>query len=402
MNVVPELERDGSACEPHGGFEQGPIRPPSEARSLLVRVTRGCEWNRCTFCPVYKGSEFSARPAAHVKRDIDAVHGFVAELRELSDERGIPDRAGVERLWTATLQGEARGSGGDPAALAAAYHWVAGGGMRSVFLQDADALAAPPAVLREILLHLRARFPDIERVTTYARSGTLARIAPAQLASLREAGLDRIHVGLESGLNRVLKRVAKGASKSMHVAVGRAVREAGIELSVYVMPGLGGAALSRRHALESAEVLNRIDPDFIRLRTLAIAPGTPLHEEWRAGRFDKCGDLAIARELLVFIEALEGIGSVVKSDHVLNLFEDLEGRLPQDGERLAGVLRAFLELPDERRTRYQLGRRLGLLRHVGDLDSPTRMARVDEAHERLGANTDNIDSITDEIVARYI
>jgi len=383
--------------EPYRGFEQGPIRPPSEARSLLVRITRGCDWNRCTFCPVYKGEPSSVRPVEHVVRDVDAVNGFVEELRAPDDPGGPPDRQRLQRLRAGT-----RGS--DAAALAAAWGWILSGGS-CVFLQDANALAAGPEAVERILAHLRRRFPEIERVTTYARSSTLARLDAAELAGLRQAGLSRIHVGFETGLNALLAEVKKGASKELHVAAGRAVKAAGIELSEYTMPGLGGRARSREHALESADALNRIDPDFIRLRTLAIAPSSPLADEVRAGRFVKCTDVEIVAETLVFLEALDGIASQVTSDHILNLFEDLEGRLPDDRERMLGILRAFLELPPARRSRYQLGRRLGLLRNLADLDSPRRMARVEAAFAELGLRPDeagDVDALTDRIMTRFV
>jgi radical SAM superfamily enzyme YgiQ (UPF0313 family) len=335
------------------GFEQGPIRPPSEAYSLLIRVTRNCPWNRCAFCPVYKGTEFSLRPVEHVKRDIDGVHQHVETLRQLADDAGRVPRDEFDRLVERVETGETD-------AFAAAVHWLFRGRCKSVFLQDANSLAARPRELVEILTHLRERFPDVKRVTSYARSQTVAQRKLDDLRAIREAGLDRLHIGLESGSDEVLKRVNKGCTKQMHIEAGLKAKEAGFEVSEYVMPGLGGRELSETHALESADALNRIDPHFIRLRTLAIPPGIPLFEAQRDGRFEKCDDVTLAHELLMFIENLHGITSVVKSDHILNLFADLQGRLPDDREKMLGVLHAFLEMGAERRARYQLGRRLGI------------------------------------------
>ena len=198
--------------EPYQGFEQGPIRPPSEARSLLVRVTRNCPWNRCTFCPVYKETSFSVRPVAHVKQDIDSVSRYVEMIRESADESG--------RLRRPEIRKAARnGEGLDTQAFSAALNWI-NGGMKSVFIQDANSLVIKPSDLVEILKHIRDRFPWVERVTSYARSHTIARIKDKDLAALRMAGLNRIHIGMESGSDVVLGMCRKGVTKETHIKAG--------------------------------------------------------------------------------------------------------------------------------------------------------------------------------------
>jgi radical SAM superfamily enzyme YgiQ (UPF0313 family) len=178
------------------GFEQGPIRPPSEAESLLLRVTRNCPWNRCKFCPVYKGTEFSRRPVEHVKRDIDAVYQCLQEMG---------------------------GESQDPRARQAARHWLRCG-KRQVFLQDANSLALDPGGLLEILRHLKHRFPEVQRITSYARSSTVARLAPQTLAALKAAGLDRLHLGMESGSDEVLREMHKGTTQKQQVLAGLKVK----------------------------------------------------------------------------------------------------------------------------------------------------------------------------------
>ena len=381
--------------ESYRGFEQGPIRPPSEAYSLLIRVTRNCPWNRCSFCPVYKGTKFSRRPVEHVKRDIDAVYRQVERLRTMAHEAGRVRRSEVNRVI--------KDAGPDEeAALTAAFHWLRIGGMRSVFLQDADALVARPTDLVAILSHLKKRFPAVERVTSYSRARTIASRKDEDLKAIREAGLDRIHVGLESGSDQVLKMVKKGVTKEQQITAGLKVKRAGMELSEYVMPGLGGRELSEVHAVETADALNQIDPDFIRIRTLAIPSHIPLFEDWQAGRFEKCSDLMMARELLTFIEKLEGITSVVKSDHILNLFGDLEGTLPGDRERMIEMLRTYLAMDRHRQTLYQVGRRLGMFSGIGDLEDPRRVADAQRAADALGITPDNADEITEELMTRYL
>jgi hypothetical protein len=383
----------GGEC--YYGFEQGPIRPPSEAFSLLIRVTRNCPWNRCTFCPVYKGTEFSVRPVEHVRRDIDAVYEQVEKLRRAREESAGTGDNEVDRL-AANVDPK------DAAAFGAAAHWLFGGGLRSVFLQDANSLAAKPGDLVEILTYLRKRFPSIERITSYARSQTVAFRKEEELRAIREAGLDRLHIGLESGCDEVLKRVHKGCTRQMHIDGGLKAKRAGFEVSEYYMPGLGGREFSERHALESADALNQIGPHFIRLRTLAIPDGAPLADDQRAGRFEKCTEVEVARELLTFIEHLDGIGSIVKSDHILNLFQDLEGTLPQDQAAMLATLREFLEMEPERRRRYQVGKRLGILTRIRDMEDPVRMAMVEANYRRMGITAENIDAIMDELARRCI
>ena len=388
---MPQSEKK---TPPYSGFEQGPIRPPSEADSLLIRVTRNCPWNFCTFCPAYKGKRFSLRPVAHVIRDIDTVHKYVTMLNENTGGSGRINQAGVREVSPQVDPDETD-------AFHAALHWFSGG-LASVFLQDANSLIIKPRDLVEILTHLRRRFPWIERITSYARSHTIARISDADLAAIREAGLNRIHIGLESGSDKVLEAIRKGTTKATHITAGLKVRKAGMALSEYVMPGLGGRALSREHAVETADALNRINPDFIRLRTLAIPNHVPLFKDYREGTFEKCTDLETAKEILTFIRHLDGITSTLKSDHVLNLFQEVEGVLPRDKARMMSVLQRFLDLPPEPQTRYLVGRRLGLFHRLDDMASPHRSQKVDRICQKNGITPENVDEVVDEMMKRFI
>ena len=374
------------ADETYHGFEQGPIRPPSEAHSLLLRVTRNCPWNRCRFCPVYKGSRFSLRPVDHVKRDIDEVARAVKYLRE-----------------TATSANSARSADQsfDPVALSAAIGWVRRG-MRSVFLQDANSPVQKPAKLIEILTHLRERFPEIQRVTSYARSHTIQRISDADLKLIGEAGLNRIHIGLESGCDEVLQMVEKGVTRAVHIEAGQKVKRAGIELSEYVMPGLGGVRLSETHALETADALNQINPAFIRLRSLAVPQGIGIHEDMVAGRFEPCTDEMVAREIRLFIASLNGITSTVKSDHILNLFEDVAGTLPEAQTTMLAIIDSFLEMAPEQKVIYQVGRRMGVFSGPEDLAKPHRLARAERVCREFGIHPGNVGEVTREMMTRFV
>jgi len=362
---------------------------------LLIRVTRNCPWNRCTFCPVYKGARFSVRPVDHLKADIDAVYRHVCALRESADDSGGMSRDRISELARSIEPEEAP-------AFTAAFNWLLAGGMKSIFLQDADSLVIKPADLVDILTHLIRRFPAVERITSYSRSRTVAHRKDDDLKAIRDSGLSRIHIGLESGCDQVLALVRKGSTKQTHITAGLKAKQAGFELSEYVMPGLGGRELSRVHALETADALNRIDPHFIRLRTLAVPDAAPLGRDCREGRFAKCTDIMVAEELLTFIEHLDGITSVVKSDHILNLFADLEGTLPGDREPMLEILRSFLALEPQSQRLYRLGRRLGVFGCLRDLEDPRKLAWVEDHYRQMNITAENIDQTIEEIMKGYV
>ena len=376
------------------GFEQGPIRPPSEANSLLIRVTRNCPWNHCTFCSVYKGAKFSLRLVEHVIADIDSIFAAVTMIHEELDQRGT--------LTPQQLQALAgQFPGGSPGVFHTAANWLIRG-EGSVFLQDANSLVIKPEWLIAILTHLKQRFPWVTRVTSYARSHTINRISDEHMAQIAHAGLSRIHIGMESGADAVLEKTRKGVTKEQHITAGRRVKNVGIELSEYVMPGLGGVELSREHAIETADALNEINPDFIRLRTLAVPPGIPLFDEYRSGAFEKCSDVAVAREIRTFVAALDGITPTLKSDHFYNLLQEVEGQLPQDQDKMLQIIDRYLALPAEEQTLYQVGRRAGLFQTLGDLVSPAHRTQAERICQRLAITPDNVDQVLQETLPHML
>lgn len=359
----------------YAGFEMGPIRPPSEAQSLLLRLTRNCPWNRCSFCSVYKKRSFSLRPPADVIRDIDTIARFVKALR------GDPDASGVD-LHQLSPQ--------DEQACCAAGQWLRSG-LESVFLQDGDSLALKPEQVIEVLQHLRRCFPQIQRITSYARSATVARISDAHLHAMAAAGLNRIHIGLETGSDLLLKLIQKGTSKAQQIEAGVKVRRAGMELSEYVLTGIGGEAFFREHARETADALNRINPDFIRFRTLRILDGTELFPGSEEHRWQRPTDLVQAREILLLIEQLQGISSRIKSDHMFNLLQEIDGSLPADRQRLMDILQAFIDLEPQQRAWFQVGRRSGHFQRLSDLQNPGRRAEVEGICRQYGITPENVD-----------
>lgn len=341
-------------------FEQGPIRPPNEARSLLLRVTRNCPWNQCLFCPVYKRSKFSLRSVEEIKDDIQTAKDTADEIKALSWKLGFSGEVN-DQVISAIFNSPHYSNAYRSIAIWLYY------GTGSCFLQDADNLVMKTKDLVEVLSFLREKFSQITRVTTYSRSRTIVRKSVESLKAIRKAGLDRVHVGLETGYDPLLKLMKKGVTGAQHVEAGRKVLEAGMELSEYVMPGLGGQGLWREHAIATAKVLNQINPHFIRLRSLRVPDRVPLSEKLRNGEFEMQTDDMLAEEVKLFIETLDGITSVVTSDHIMNLLEEVTGRLPEDKEEMLEVIRKYQELPDSERLIYRVGRRGGAYRSTDDL-----------------------------------
>jgi radical SAM superfamily enzyme YgiQ (UPF0313 family) len=294
-------------------YEQGVIRPPSEAQSLLVRVTRNCPWNRCVFCPAYKGVKFSKRPVAEVKADIDAMAG------EYGRHIGM---------------------------------------IRSAFLQDADSLILKTDLIVEILRHIRERFPAVERITTYARATTLKRKSIEEFGQLKEAGLKRIHTGLESGSVNVLRMIRKGITPEDIVEAGRKVMAAGISLSEYIMPGVGGRAWSEENARETAHLLNLVRPDFIRVRTFALPPRSPMVQMVDEGTFLPMTDEEIVAEIRLLVSCLEESHSYFScGDYSPNLLMRVDGRLDERKAAMLAELDRYLSLTPEQKKVYSLLRR---------------------------------------------
>ncbi|MFQ5826451.1 MAG: radical SAM protein [Dehalococcoidia bacterium] len=350
-------------------LELGAIRPPSEARSLLIRATRNCPWNRCEFCGTYGGQRFELRSVEEIKGDIDTARAIAEEIKATS--------------WR-------MGYGGDPKEAAALIYnsglvnpsvsnvalWLYFGG-ETAFLQDANSLIMRTPEMVETLGYLRERLPSIARVTTYGRSKTAAKKKVEELRQLREAGLSRVHIGLETGYDPLLEYMQKGVSAREHVIGGRNIKEAGLSLSEYVMPGLGGRKMSREHVRETAQVLNEIDPDYIRLRSLIVRRGSHLRSKWEDGDFEPLSEDEVVEEIGELISSLH-CHSYVISDQMSNLLGDAQGKLPQDREKMLGVINEYLRAhPGERMRRRLKSRAAAYINVYGTLGELE--AKVEEA-----------------------
>ncbi len=379
-------------------FEQGPIRPPNEAQSLLLRVTRNCPWNQCLFCPVYKGRKFSLRTGEEIRADIQAAKDMADDIKALSWRLGHSGRVND------AVVGAILNDGGYSSSYRSVAIWLYYG-TGACFLQDADNLIMKTEDLVNVLRFLREQFPEITRVTTYSRSRTVVRKSVEALKEIRKAGLDRVHIGLETGYDPLLKLMKKGVTAAQHVEAGRKLIEAGMELSEYVMPGLGGQEMWKEHAAATAGVLNEINPHFIRLRSLRVPPQVPLYEKVADGTLTLQTDDGVAEEIKCFIEALDGIRSTVTSDHIMNLLEEVSGTLPGDKAEMLRVIQKYQSLSDEDRLIYRVGRRGGAYRSTDDLKrDPVTYGKLQNLLEDVRAREGGVgvENFITELVDRYI
>lgn len=370
-------------------YELGPIRPPSEAFSLLIRVTRNCPWNRCKFCPIYKSDKFELRTVEEIKRDIDTAAAIRDSITQAAAASGHADNI---REFAAAVCNNPPDNAYRNVAL-----WMYAGS-RHAFLQDANTLIMKTPGLVEVIEYLKVVFPTIDRVTSYARSKTARQRKLEELVQLREAGLSRIHMGLESGSDAVLEYMDKGITAADHVAGGKNVVASGISLCEYVMLGVGGNKLWRQHALETARVLNEINPDFIRFRTLTVRAGMPLYEEVKNGDFIRSSDEQVVEEEKLLIENLECSSNIV-SDHIINLLPEVEGKLPEDKEKMLAVISRFQELSPVDMNNYKTGRRLGIYNSLDDMNDLQLRAQVDGALDRLSPDGG---PVADEVLFRFM
>src|SRR4030043_1772050 len=375
-------------------FELGPIRPPSEAYSLLIRVTRNCPWNRCQFCPVYKGQKFELRPAEDVIRDIEAAKAIYDEIKDLAWKMG---NGGRLRDIAATIY--TRYQHNDCIRNVALWLWAGG---NSAFLQDANTLIMRTPDLVRVVSFLKQTFPELNRITSYARSKTAAKKSLEELEELKNAGLSRLHIGMESGSNLVLSYMEKGVTAEEHIAGGKKVKEAGISLWEYVMPRLGGRKMSSEHVLGTAAVLNEIDPDYIRLRTLYVRQDMLLWSKLESGDFEMQTEDEVVEEIGKLIEKLE-VTSHLKSDHILNLLPEVEGKFPEAKPECLAIINRYLALPSQEKLNFRLGRRTGYYEKLDDLYDANRHQKVEEAIERIASETtDSVDEVILQLKASFV
>jgi hypothetical protein len=365
-------------------FEIGPNRPSTETNSLLIRVTRNCDWNKCKFCVNDKGKPFEVRPVSEIKKDIATariMRDKILEITVKSGKSGSP--GGMQKVVGMVLKDPPNESFRNVAL------WLYGGG-ENVFLQDANIMAMKTEELVQVLVYLRENFPNIKRVTGYSRSRTAAKKKHAELFQLREAGLNQLHIDLESGFDPVLKYMNQGETASDHIKGGRKVVECGIDLSEFVILGLGGKHLSIPHAQNTARVLNEINPKYIRVRTLIINNKMPLAAEVASGKFVRATDEEMVREERTFIESLTSKSRYL-SNHVSNLLPELEGDLPKEKNKMLAILDEFENLSTEDKANFMVGRRVGLYKNVKDMQDDQRHELVEQIESKLNKGQKRLD-----------
>jgi radical SAM superfamily enzyme YgiQ (UPF0313 family) len=273
------------------------FRPPSEARSLILQVTNGCSWNRCTFCEMYTQPQkrFRLKPQDEIERELAAVAA-----------RRLP--------------------------------------VRRVFLADGDAMTLSVRRLRNILQAIRRHLPGVERVSSYCLPRNLRRKSVDELAALAELGLDLYYVGCESGDDLVLERVSKGETYETSRATLRKIRAAGARSSVMILNGLGGRRYSEQHAVNSARLMNAGRPDFLSTLVVSFPLGTRRFQQGFRGEFEPLDQTGLFREMRLLLATLELENTVFRSDHASNYLV-LRGTLNADRERLLAQVDAALERP---------------------------------------------------------
>jgi radical SAM superfamily enzyme YgiQ (UPF0313 family) len=268
-------------------YDYPPYRPPNEVRSALIRVTRGCPWNKCLFCTMYKNLKFQLKTLDEIKKDIKNA---------------------------AKIYGNAK----------------------TIFIADSDSLVFKD--IEEIIKYIKLLFPDSVRLTSYARAKTLMNLGPEKLKKLKNAGLTRVHVGLESGDKNTLEYLKKGSTPDEMIEGGKVAKEAGLELSFYILIGAGGKKRFKEHAIESARVCNKVNPDFIRLRTLVVQHGSILEDKMKEGSYKSTSPVEKLMEVKFFLEHLDVKNCELASDHFTNyiwigsdiLYRGIYGMLPKE------------------------------------------------------------------------
>lgn len=279
-------------------YDQPVYRPPSEADSLIVQVVIGCPHNRCAFCDMYKSKRFHPREQADILRDLEIARS------------------------------------------------IYGPQVATIFLADGNAIVLPTLRLTEICEKAYELFPHLCRITSYGSAKFVVKKKTEELNVLCAAGLNRIHMGLESGDELTLKRIEKGADAATIIQAGQMVMQAEMGLSLYVMVGVAGTERWQEHAEGSAKIINDVAPTFVRLRTFVPRRGTPLLEAWQAGRLTLPDPYQALAETRLLVERIEAPTQLL-SDHLSN-FLDVSGSLPNNKEAMLEQIEKALQWPRER------------------------------------------------------
>jgi len=270
-------------------YEGRLFRPPSEAKSLIIQITIGCSHNRCTFCSMYKEKKFRIR-------DIEEIRNDLNECRKKYTSVG------------------------------------------RIFLADGNGLSVSNADLELILKEINDIFPECKRVGIYGAPKDILRKTDKEISKLKELGLGIIYLGIESGSDKVLSQVKKGVTAKEMIEAGKKVVKSGIILSTMIISGLGGKALFKEHAIESAKVVSAINPNFVALLTLLVEPNTEIYDDINSGKIKLLTSKEVLDETEIFIKNIDVDKCVFRSNHASN-YISLAGKLPEDKELLLDLIK---------------------------------------------------------------
>ena len=337
-------------------FELGPIRPPAEADSLLIRTTRGCPWNKCSFCKLFSGIRFSIRTLDEIKKDIESARLYYSGTR-----------------------------------------------FETCFLQDGDSFAMRTKDLIEVLISLKKAFPFLKRISSYGRAQTMMRKSAAEMQEISDAGLNMLYSGIESGSDRVLEIVNKGVSQDAIIQSSLRAKQAGMSIMVFVILGLGGKELSTEHVAETAHVINTINPKSVRVMSLAVKPDTGLWEKIEDGLFTMLSETEMIEEQRQLITQLKGIHCHYGNFHGINLLTELKGILPEDKEKLLAIMDEFLSLSPDLKLNFIFGRRFGYYgRLTGFQKSPVFNSVQQQVAKYQNKNQESIEEVFHDARSRVI
>jgi radical SAM superfamily enzyme YgiQ (UPF0313 family) len=229
-----------------------------------------------------------------------------------------------------------------------------------------------------LLTFLKEKFPELKRISSYGRAQTMIRKSAQEMQDICQAGLNKLYCGMESGSDKVLKKVNKGATAADITTAGIRAKQAGMSISEFIILGLGGQELWEEHASETARVLSEINPHFIRVLTIGVKPGSGLLRQMEAGEYTLQTEKNIIEEQRLLIENLNGITSHYANHHAVDLLTEARGQFPQDKPRLLAIMDRYLSLSEEDRIHFTLGKRLGIYERLDDM-------RLSHLHKQVDA-----------------
>ena len=326
-------------------MELGPIRPPSEAESLMLRVTRGCHWNKCYFCDLYKKYKFSRRRYEEIEED----------LKKAADSE-------YAQNYT------------------------------TCFLQDGDAFVLQTEFLMQILEGIHKYLPNIKHVTTYARADSIARKSVSELRELKTAGIEHLYCGMETGSDLILRKINKGFDAATIIIRGTKAKEAGMELSEFTLFGIGGKELAEVNAVETAKVLNVIKPDFVRVHATGIKLSSEMWNYVKNKELTLQSEEEIVSEQKIMLELLaDDMDCIYMNEHIVNLLLEVRGNIRTDKQNMLETINTYLQLPKQEQELFNLGRRLNIMFFLADLNNRAKRKQTEEGLRKIKTQNPDLD-----------